>query len=298
MKRIFLIAFLVFPSLLIKAQRTEVGLFGGTSFYLGDLNPKGVFKFSQPAFGIFARYNLNWHWAVKGSVNIGWIKADDAMSSDPAQISRNLSFKSVVADFSATLELNFLRFRPGDTKTPFTPYMFGGICLFKFNPKGTIQDSTYIFSDGVARFVQGGTYALQPLGTEGQNTPDNQLKKYSLTQVGIPFGIGFKMNLTERLLIGLEWGMRKTFTDYLDDVSGNYADPVKLAAQYGAVSAAFSDRTIPDPDEPVVSNIGRQRGNPKTKDWYSFAGITISYNIKSRPDRCAAYKHTKTKEAY
>jgi hypothetical protein len=297
MKKFILIALLALPSLLM-AQRTEVGVFGGTSFYLGDLNPKGVFKFSQPAFGVFARYNMNWHWAVRGSVNIGWLKADDALSEDPAQISRNLSFKSVVADFSATLELNFLRYRPGDPKTPFTPYVFAGICLFKFNPKGTISDSTYIYSDGVSRLVQGGTYALQPLGTEGQNTPDNQLKKYALTQVGIPFGVGVKFNISERLILGVEWSMRKTFTDYLDDVSGNYADPVKLAAQYGAVSAAFSDRSIPNPDQPINDNIGRQRGNSKTKDWYSFAGLTISYNIKSRPDKCAAYKHTKTKEAY
>ena len=82
MKKYFLIAMFALP-FVSKAQRTEVGLFVGTSFYLGDLNPKGVFKFSQPAFGVFARYNLNWHWAVRGSVNIGWIKADDALSEDP-----------------------------------------------------------------------------------------------------------------------------------------------------------------------------------------------------------------------
>ncbi len=295
MKKCILLALLAFPAML-RAQHTEVGLFLGTSFYLGDLNPKGLFKQSQPAFGAMARYNMNWHWAVRGQVTIGWLKANDALSDDPAQIYRNLSFKSIVADFSATLELNFLRFRPGDPKTPFTPYIFGGICLFKFNPKADISDSTYVFG-GVPYFVKGGSYALQPLGTEGQNTPDNQLQKYSLTQVGIPFGAGVKFNVGEHFIIGAEWTFRKTFTDYLDDVSGNYADPIKLAAQNDGTSAALSDRSIPNPLEPA-SNIGRQRGNAKTKDWYSFAGVTITYKIKRKAPSCSAYKYRTTKDKY
>lgn len=294
MKRLILIVLCILP-VWANAQHKEVGIFLGGSFYLGDINPKGVFKFTQPAVGVFGRYNMDWHWAARGSVNVGWIKAEDAKSDDPQQIRRNLSFRSVVADFTAALELNFLRYRPGDPKTPFTPYIFGGISLFKFNPKADIEDSTYIFG-GVPYTVEGGSYALQPLGTEGQNTPDNQLSKYSLTQFAFPFGMGVKFNGGERLIIGLEWSMRKTFTDFLDDVSGEYTDPIKLAAQNGGVAAALSDRTIRTASEPFQTD--RQRGNPKTQDWYSFAGITITYKIKDKAPSCAAYKPGRTKEKY
>ena len=102
--------------------------------------------------------------------------------------------------------------------------------------------------------------------------------------MSIPFGVGAKANLSKNIGLSFEWGMRKTFTDYLDDVSKKYYDPAALAAARGTTAAAMSDPSIGT--DPGVSNAGRQRGNPTNKDWYSFIGIALTIKLKDRPEPC------------
>jgi len=287
-KKILLLLAIIF-SVKVYAQKSEVGVFGGVSFYLGELNRSKLFFQPKPAFGLVYRLNLNDHWSLKGNALYGNIQGYDSLSDDKEQRVRNLSFKSVVFEVAAELELNFLRFEAGDMSTPFSPYIFGGVGIYKFNPKAEIPTGTYEVSPGNFLDIKGGTYALQPLGTEGQGTtayPDR--KKYALTQASIPFGVGLKFNISPLVGLSMEWGMRYTFTDYLDDVSSTYADPLVLAAEYGPVSAALSDRSIQDPNDPV-NNVDTQRGNSTNNDWYSFAGIMLTFRIKNRPENCAAY---------
>ena len=257
----------------LKAQFSEIGVLGGVSYYMGDLNPNAPFKQVMPAGGLFYRHNFNDRFSLRGTVTVAYLKADDAKSKVQAQIDRNLNFESLLVDFAITGEFNFFRYEPGDMKHPFTPFLFGGIALFKFNPKTTAAD--------------GNKYDLQPLGTEGQGTtfyPDS--KKYSLTTAAIPFGIGIKANISKNFTVGLEWGMRYTFTDYLDDVSGTYASPNVVGAERGEIARELANRSNIDNEEIE----GRQRGNSTTNDWYSFALISVSFNIKARPDKCPAYQ--------
>ena len=155
--------------------------------------------------------------------------------------------------------------------------------LFNFNPKAENKNGEWI--------------SLQPLGTEGQGTtqfPDR--KKYSLIQFAIPIGGGVKFAVSEHFNIILEYGIRKTFTDYLDDVGGTYADPQYLAME-DMIAAQLSDRTIalqdflannPTADITVWSqNTDKQRANPNGwNDWYTFAGITLSFKIVETPKVC------------
>jgi hypothetical protein len=93
--------------------------------------------------------------------------------------------------------------------------------------------------------------------------------------------------------------MRKTFTDYLDDVSKTYADPLILASENGPMSPVLADRsTLAFGENP--DKTGLQRGNSTTKDWYSFAGVFITYKIKAKKEKsCSAYpKHSKYKDYY
>ena len=48
---------------------------------------------------------------------------------------------------------------------------------------------------------------------------------YSLSQFSIPMGLGIKLSLGEKFSLSAEYGVRMTFTDYLDDVGGIYANP-------------------------------------------------------------------------
>lgn len=274
MKRI---AFLVLLSFVgfsqVRAQHSEFGLMGGVSYYMGDLNPSTPFKKVMPAGGAFYRYNFNDRFSARGAFTMGYLVGDDAKSKVAAQQERNLRFESWLYEFSITGEFNFFKYAPGDMSHPITPYLFGGIAVFKFNPRTKASD--------------GNMYDLQPLGTEGQGTtyyPDR--KKYSLTTASIPFGLGMKANLSKRLSVGLEWGMRYTFTDYLDDVSGTYADPDVILAERGPIAKELANRSDLTDDQLT----GRQRGNSKTNDWYSFALITVSINLEVRPQKCPAYQ--------
>jgi hypothetical protein len=278
-----LILFFTLISLYSYAQRSELGLFAGGSYYLGDLNPTRHFGNTSPAFGAVYRYNLNLRWALKFNAIYGTLVGDDA-SKAGFDKERNLSFKSRLLDFSAQIELNFLPYFTGSGKYSFTPYIFTGLAVYSHNPRAKYN---------------GEWYDLQPLGTEGQGTtayPSRQT--YALTQVAFPFGIGFKYSLTKHLCIGAEWSMRKTFTDYLDDVSTTYVDPIQLEAEKGPVAAALSNRALNTPGTPPIEP-GKARGNSSTKDWYSFAGITLTMQIVTKKDHgCRDFQNRRQYDDY
>ena len=247
----------IFPALLwfvalyaAQSQDFEVGITGGGVYYIGDLNPSSHFREMQPAYGILARYNIDTRWAVKLSGTRGKLIASSADSWFLPE--RNLQFSSSVTDISAVAEFNFLPYFTGSKRNCITPFVYGGIGIFFFNP----------MSGGVE---------LQPLGTEGQQAGYEGRKPYRKWSVSFPFGMGVKVGFAKRFGCTLYWEFHKTLTDYLDDVSRTYylngtqIDPAN-PQQY------FSD--------PAMSHQpGMQRGNSKNQDWYSFCGITITYKF-------------------
>jgi hypothetical protein len=252
-------------------SKSEVGIMGGVSYYLGDLNINKHFHLSQPAAGIVCRYIFNPHFALKNSFYYGKVEGNDALSNNPVHQSRNLHFRSTVIDIATEIEFNFFPFDEGKSermirregKYYFSPYVFVGISMFSFNPQARHDDTWF---------------ELQPLGTEGQGTiayPDK--KKYSLTQLCIPFGTGIKYDLTNKINMAFEWGLRYTFTDYIDDVSTTYANPMAIAAEKGPVARDLSDPSANK--ESINENTGRQRGNSKNNDLYVFTGVMITFKI-------------------
>jgi opacity protein-like surface antigen len=249
----------------------EFGIFLGGSYYLGDLNRAHLNSLTQPAGGVVYRYNFNPRFDIKANLLFGSVKGDDSQSGVNSQITRNLAFKSPITELAAELEFNFLEYTLGNSKTPWTPYVFGGLAGFRFNPQAEIGDNYY---------------NLQPLGTEGQGTSANSSKKYKLTQVSLPFGLGVKFTIARMIGFSVEWGWRKTFTDYIDDCSKTYVDPQILSTMYGPVSAYLSDPSI---NTDHSQNIGKQRGDSSTKDWYSFAGIMITFKLRAKEKKCYSY---------
>lgn len=243
-------------------KQHEVGVLIGGCYYIGDLNPKKHFNLTQPASAIFYRFTPNYRYAFRGGINFGSIMGDDSQSDETDQLQRNLNFKSTITEFNLIAEFNFLEYRISNDKFKFTTYLFLGIDAFMFKPRAQIHN----------QWVD-----LQPLRTEGED------KRYKLTQMSIPFGIGVKMNVSRQVGIGFEWGPRKTFTDYLDDVSGTYPDPL-LKPYSSQLSQELSDRS-----KNAGNNINEQRGNPRTKDWYVFFGITLSVKLNIKPPPCYSY---------
>jgi hypothetical protein len=262
-KLLFIVAFVF--SFNTKAQQfrpnTEIGILLGTSYYLGDLNTTH-FNQPLPAAGLIIRKNIDKRFAYKAEVMYLNIKSDERNSDDTIAKNRGLHFKSPIYELSGQVEFNFLPFHPGNPIYTWTPYVYSGISIFKFNPQA--EDSNGEFT--------GSWVDLQELGTEGQGTtkfPDKE--KYSLIQYAIAMGGGFKIAVNPSFNIILEYGLRKTFTDYLDDVSTTYP-------------GTLSDMTpeaiyMSDPSD--SHELGEQRGNPDKKDWYSFAGITLSFKLNN-----------------
>jgi hypothetical protein len=251
-------------------KSVEVGLFLGGSYYIGDLNPTRHFdQFTKPAGGVVFRYNFNPRLSARGNFLLGTIEAHDEFSPNVGQQQRNLSFQSQITEISAQLEFNFLNYQIGNDKDRFTPYIFGGFAGFKFDPQGQLNDEWY---------------SLHSLATEGQGLPGGPKKTYKLFQISLPFGVGIKLNVAKNMSLGLEWGMRKTFTDYLDDVSTRYYDPKALEAYKGTTAAILADQS--KGVDAGYNNVGRQRGNPTTKDWYSFAGVVLTIKLKGKGNEC------------
>ncbi|MFO8054044.1 MAG: DUF6089 family protein [Bacteroidales bacterium] len=288
-------------------RRHELGLFGGASYYLGDLNENAYLGELSPSFGIVYRFLYNDRWAFRIHGKYGTLRGDDADNKKALQ-SRNLMFKSPLIEFASLAELNFLPYAPGNSGKRFTPFIFAGVSIFSFNPMAKYDGP---WSRTTPGDPYKGWYELQPLGTEGQGSteyPDR--KPYALTQVSIPFGFGIKWNVSNSFSLGLEWGMRKTFTDYLDDVSTTYVDPEVLKSENTEISMFLANRSFEldgieeygnqYPEEAAKEMSGMQRGNSENDDWYSFFGITMSFNIKGpRQEDCPAYKdYNKYKDYY
>lgn len=249
-----------------KKPSNEFLVFLGGSYYIGDLNPTGHFNsYTKPAGGIGLRHNYNTRFATRANMFFGGIRGDDSKSTSPYLKQRNLNFKSPITELSIMGEFNFFDYRMNDLHKFVSPYSFIGISLFHFRPKGLFTNTTTNEKSWTE---------LQPLKTEGQG------KKYWLWQVSIPFGVGFKLNLSEKIDLALEWGMRKTFTDYLDDVSKTYPDPSIFNKGAGAKAS--------DPSN-LINNTDRQRGNSKNKDWYSFAGVIIGFRFGHATTYCPAF---------
>ena len=288
---LLVILFLYLQPFTVSAQivsNTEIGLMVGGSYYLGDIN-SSHFDYMMPSGGLVVRKNIDRRIVVKAEGLIGYIRGDDARNTnDPSLLSRNLHFRSPIYELSGQIEFNFLPYETGNSLYPFTPFVFTGVSLFRFNPQAEANDGEWV--------------DLQPLGTEGQGTTAFPERiKYPLIQFSIPMGGGFKIAVNKTFNIIIEYGIRKTFTDYLDDVSTTYPgqNPVDEHgySDMSDLAIEMSDRNIDvlnpngDPYPQLNSNwVSRksntQRGNSKNKDWYTFTGITLSFKLLSETTKC------------
>jgi hypothetical protein len=263
LKQTIVLCVTFFSCTAIYSQRFLFNIGGGMMNYGGDLQ-KSVFTFNQAnkAFEGGLSYKFSDYFTLSASITTGKVAASDA-KTNLERARRNLSFYTKLTEESITLKFD-LRQVPGIFK--FTPYIFGGVGLFHFNPYAydTLGEKVY----------------LQPLGTEGQGLPQYPNRQpYKLTQFSIPFGGGLSYAISDNIIISGELGFRLLFTDYLDDVSGPYyADTSILRAEKGGLSAKMSFRSD-ETYNPFTFNDKLIRGNPTKKDVYYTALIKLSFSL-------------------
>lgn len=262
MKRL-LLAVLLFP--LFTQAQWNVNIFGGFSNYVGDLQSQPyTTQQSHGAIGAGLQYDLSSHFSFLSNLTYGRVGASDAYASKADLRARNLSFETAIGEWNLLAEYNLLDLR----SHRITPYAFAGIAIYHFNPYA---------SDSIGRKVY-----LRPLSTEGEGLPQYPARKeYALTQLAIPFGGGIKFRISDRVVLAYEIGLRKLFTDYLDDVSTRYVDPAILLAAKGpeAVEMSYRGNEIKGGGGyPPVNTI---RGNAAHKDWYYMSGLRVTIALNT-----------------
>jgi hypothetical protein len=182
----FVLFIIVFTSSFAQAQvelKSEIGFGIGTFNYTGDLVRTYNFGNSQPAATVFYRSNISKVISMRTALTGGKLAASDANPIDVFAAKRASSFNIFLLEASAGFEYHFLDWRDSKRPLRFTPYIYAGAAMFIIS------------------------------GNTAKNAP------YSNVQPAIPFGVGMKYVLNPNWYISLEFAMRKTFFDYLDNIS-------------------------------------------------------------------------------
>ncbi|WP_246581417.1 type IX secretion system protein PorG [Echinicola shivajiensis] len=237
---------LSFPIVTLQAQQNEYGLGLGVATYSGDI----VRKLDPRQLGLqgtfFGRRNFDNVWSLRFGFSVAGLNAADSVSPlDVMAQSRNAYFKGLLVEGHALMEYHFLDYLAPHSTFRFSPYGFFGFGYSFFSGKGQAY--------------------------QGEIHPDDK-GKYSLSTPVIPFGLGVKYKLKERLFLAVEFGFRPTVTDFLDKIEYN---------------ENYIPR-FPDPNDPPLDlndpnnyplPYGINYGNKSDKDWYYFLGVTLSYSF-------------------
>ena len=287
--------------------RWEAGVNFGPSFFLGDLGGNGGkgthfikdinLQFTDIMKGVFVTaYPSDW-LGLRVAAEMGRLSGDDAAVNTKGvdelwRKQRNLDFRTNIAEGYVAVEVfplmmlnSFQENQPG-----LRPYVVFGAGVFHFNPQGSLKDA-----NGNKTW-----YYLQPLKTEGEGMKEYPGRnEYKLTQFNIPLGFGLKYFVSDKVNISSEFLYRKTFTDYIDDVSTEVIDPNLFARYMPAADAAIarqvSDKTI-GIVTPGINRYapGTQRGNPKYNDaYFNFfmkIGIRLGGDYANGSERNAAHQ--------
>lgn len=288
----------------------ELGVNFGPTFFLGDLGGhRGIgttfikdvnLELTKLMKGAFISFYPSEWFGVRVAAQHTYVEGKDALIKPQGGFEllrkdRNLDFKSNMFEVYAAAEiypLMLFNINDEDYIPRYRPYGFIGIGMFKYNPKGTITDQ-----NGNVTW-----HELHPLRTEGQGFAEYPLRKpYALTQVNMPVGGGIKYMATDRVSVAFELLYRKTFTDYIDDLSTDYIDPDLFGKYLDPANELLAKKLY---DKAFSSNVagsarfapGHQRGNIKNNDaYFSFLlkfGIRLG-EIYSSP--FARYSASKTR---
>ncbi|SHK01931.1 DUF6089 family protein [Hymenobacter psychrotolerans] len=253
-----------------RKQYNSVGLTINAMNYFGDITPKPSvpsLRFGATRLNVGASFTHRFtpRISARAALAYGTITGDDSKAADPNdpdakyRYNRNMSFRNNLAELSVVGIFDLIPNRNTYVKRPdLVPYVFGGIAGYTGNPQGNRN---------------GSWVDLQPLKTEGVS--------YDKAGIAIPFGGGVRYKVNKSFDVGLEVGFRKTFNDYLDDVSTVYVDQSTLssdAAKYfGGGNALSNTGEFANFNAP-----GSQRGKSDEDDWYVTTGITVNYILAPR----------------
>ncbi|HRO43155.1 MAG TPA: hypothetical protein PL009_09995 [Flavipsychrobacter sp.] len=283
----------------------SIGTTAGLADLWSDVGTKSIIDhygnskyWGKPHFmgGLFVRYSAHPAFAIRLGANYGTLYANDDWNEQKARTAastnedayqrylRNQQVRSNIWETSLLFEITPRRinYESLSARKRFQPYLLVGVGYFHFKPT-----AKYIDKEGNDR----GYVNLHDLNLEANGLPNevysDSKAKYNLWQLAVPAGIGVRWDIGRRLALGVEWLYRLTFTDYLDNVSGKYVDPMLYAGIHAndpgkaALAAEMQDRSW-QVDKSVSHAAGENRGNASNKDSYSTFGLTLIFKVPSK----------------
>jgi hypothetical protein len=269
----------------------EAGFTAGPMVFLGDLGGHyGVgttflkdynMNATKLAFGVYLEAHPSELIGVRLSANFGSVEGDDNYVVDKGgeevwRLQRNLNFKSNITEANLMLEVSptvLFEDQPTEVAGRLRPYGLIGVGVFHFNPMGQYVDpntsqTTWVY--------------LQPLHTEGEGFVEGR-PNYALTQIEIPMGAGLKYYISDRVNLALEFVYRKTFTDYIDDVSTTFVDPAILQANLpngtSQIAIAMANKSPLQGIPGSNYNPTDKRGDPTQDDAFFTIGFKLGIRL-------------------
>jgi hypothetical protein len=207
-----------------------VALSYGVLNFLGDVkNAYRVPVIGNPA----ARINISTFIDNKKFVTAnfffmtGLLNGNQYSITDPEQ---NLNFTSSIYSIGTSARYGFGHLISKDMRL--RPYVSIGIEQLNFNTKGDLEDGSgsyyHYWPDGTIRSVsEGDIGAALPMSrdyiyeTDLRTFEKNNYNfgKYNQRSLGIPFELGFILNVSTRLLLSVGTEIHYTFTDFIDNVA-------------------------------------------------------------------------------
>lgn len=255
----------------------ELGFRAGKAMYFGDLQSFSKIYIGdvKNSFGLLFRYNINPKWTARASLNYVKVKASDANNLIRFK-PRRLSFVNNIFEFAIQAEYNFV---PNLFQKSVIPSVSFGLAVFYHNPKAIVRKVEKAIKPFIGRDYYYIYQDLRPLGTAGRKNA------YSTIMLALPIDFDFKWSLNRNWIVGLTFGTRMTFTDYLDDLA---ADPWVSQKELNEMSPELdglagrlgNPANAPNPNTYDSPTRGESNGFIKRFDWYFFTGITISRIIR------------------
>jgi hypothetical protein len=187
--------------LLTPVHKSEIGIAGGCSYYIGDFNESVVPYMISPMGGILFRYNFTKYVNVRMQISAGMLKGDSrnyegGLQGFPQNI--NMAFKRMFYSAEAYGEFNFFPFSSVDPKRQqiFSPFLIVGAGYTHFAKNGK-DNKPYITTAAAA----------YPMLYDMAKTAGS---------VTIPVGFGFKFSPAYKWTISAECVFHKTNTDKID----------------------------------------------------------------------------------
>lgn len=257
------------------AQQYEFGINGYASGYMGDINPRDPFYYTNGGAGLYAQYNVNptWGWRIAFNQLTLVARDQDFNGSDANQ--RKLSFINHISELSLLSEFHFFNYSVGGKHKSYSPYLIGGLGLIKHDP--------FVYYEGNKV-----TLRSLKLERDKENNPIN----YTVLAFVIPLGLGFKYNVKGPWTIGVELNYRIVLSDNIDNISGYYPKEdiqqqelplIKIKNKEGTIRNFDTKdwQFLADPSANYIQNSGTLRGDAKQWDGYMTAGISLTYTMRN-----------------